>query len=113
MCNNINIFNLVHLRKNIVSYFWNSFCQSSERQKCVFIDTQSYQTLSHPLPNTGRSKFESTHTQSYQSLSSLPSNCRSKCAFIYTQGYQTLYSLPLAMVVLIVRKQSLYSTNYI
>ena len=86
-------------------------CQSSERQKYVFIDTQSYQTLSHPLPNTGRSKCESIHTQGYQTLSSLLSTCRSKCAFIYTQGYQTLYSLPLAMVVLIVRKQSLYSTN--
>ena len=60
----------------------------------VSTHTQSYQSLSS-LPNTGRSKCSvSTHTQSYQSLSSLPNNYRSKYEFINTQIYQTLYSLP-------------------
>ena len=99
--------------------------------KCVFIYTQSYHTLSSP-PNTGRSKCISVYIQSYQSLSPLPNTGGSNVYlpthkaikhyplyrtlvgqsvfFIHTQSYQFLSSLP-RMVVLTVRKHSLYLTN--
>ena len=78
----------------------------------VYIYTHtSYRTLSS-LPNPGRSKYIFIDTQSYRNLSSLP-NPGGLSIYLSTHKAISVYTLYQAMVSLTVRKQSLYSTNYI
>ena len=81
-------------------------------QKYVFIDTQSFQALSSPLKTTvGLSVY--LYTYKAINLYPLYRTMESLSLYLLTHKAIRLYTLYRAMVALTVRKQSLYSTNYI